>query len=56
MVYGPYKRTMATDCGIHSEAQNVPEKVIGDKAYAGNNYLLEDCERLTTGCDLLFFF
>ncbi len=27
MVYGPYKRTMATDCEIHSEAQSPAWKV-----------------------------
>ena len=27
MFYGPYKRTMATDCGIHSEAQSPAWKV-----------------------------
>jgi len=27
MVYGPYKRTMATDCKIHSEAQSTAWKV-----------------------------
>ena len=27
MIYGPYKRTMATDCRIHSKAQSTPWKV-----------------------------